>query len=150
MKHIPLTRGKFAIVDDEDYYILSRVKWNCDRARGRFYAIMSQKRNGKWVRMHNVILWKPSHLFVDHINGDGLDNRRSNLRVVTHQQNMWNRKVNKNNKSGYTGVIWNAYKKKWAAYARVDGKMTEFGLFDTKEEAAKAREETMKLLRPMP
>lgn len=75
---------------------------------------------------------------VDHINGDGLDNRKSNLRICNGSQNRCNKGKPKNNTSGYKGVTWHTPNKKWVAQIAVNGKHSYIGSFKTKEEAAKA------------
>ncbi len=89
--------------------------------------------------MHRLIMDCPDGMDVDHINGDGLDNRRENLRIVTRSQNLRNRKTFKNSKSGFKGVIFNPVNGKWKA-------IINLGTFDTSEEAAKAYDEAIKKL----
>lgn len=107
-RRIPLTRGLFAIVDDDDYDDLSRYKWQADPSVDTHYAVrhatvvIGEPRIK--IRMHRVITCAPDGMEVDHINHDGLDNRRCNLRVVTKQENQRNRVIGPNNKSGYKGV----------------------------------------------
>ena len=74
-RRIPLTRGLYAIVDREDYEWLMKFKWHTNCSRGKFYAVNSRKQ-----KMHRLIMNAPSDKFVDHINGDGRDNRKANLR----------------------------------------------------------------------
>jgi hypothetical protein len=75
---------------------------------------------------------------VDHIDGDGLNNTRSNLRVVTKTQNMQNRRINKNNTSGHKGVAWDKESQKWMAYISSHGVRRNLGRFETPEQAAAA------------
>jgi hypothetical protein len=91
------------------------------------------------IYLHHLIAGKPSKGFdVDHINGDKLDNRRGNLRVVTHQQNTQNIwKPRANATSRFRGVGWFARDKKWRATVTVKGRIHQLGLFDTEEEAAR-------------
>lgn len=133
---IPLSQGKFAIVDDEDYEWLSQWRWFLD---GR-YVKKSEWINGKskLFTMHRVIMESKKTEQVDHINGDGLDNRRSNLRIATRSQNGINRKIHKNNTSGYRGVCWHKGGKKWLSRIRFEGRTFVLGLYFTKEEAARA------------
>lgn len=108
--HIPLTRGLFALVDDEDFPLVSNLKWHLQpisRKLGGYYAINGRggskpSSNGR-IRMHRLILGaKPSQL-VDHINGDGLDNRRCNLRIATTSENNANRTIPLG-RTGFRGV----------------------------------------------
>lgn len=84
-----------------------------------------------WMYMHGEL----PELVIDHINGNPSDNRIKNLRVVTHQQNMWNRMVQSNNKSGYPGVYFNKSANKWHASIRVKGKRIHLGYFTSAKEA---------------
>jgi hypothetical protein len=90
-KLIPLTQGKFAIVDAADYEWLSQYKWFVKKRKNTSYA--ESKKKGKTVKMHRLITGAPPHLFVDHIDHNGLNNRRSNLRLCTQQQNVYNQDV---------------------------------------------------------
>jgi len=132
MKHIKLSKGKFAKIDDEDFDLISKYKWYYVDYIRTGYA-----RNSK-VRMHHLIVPLREGLMIDHINGDGLDNRRSNLRLVTKSQNMMNSGVRINNKSGYKGVSWSNREKKWRATIWKMNKQIDLGRFKDKKEAAKA------------
>ena len=134
MKKIPLTQGKYTLVDEEDYNWLSQWKWYCSRDGYNEYA-----RNGTFgVGMHRIIMDAPSGKEVDHIDGDGLNNQKSNLRIVTHQQNRWNYKKPRNNTSGYKGVHWHIQHKKWQAKIKVNVKRIYLGYFDDIKLAALA------------
>jgi len=145
MKRIPLTQGKFALVDDEDYDFLSKLKWNTNRKPdGTCYAVYGRRAKTKTphLKMHiQITKHHNTHIegmFVDHINGNGLDNRKSNLRVCTPRQNSYNAKISKNNKSGFKGVSWFRRDKKWRAYIAVGGSQIHLGYFINKTEAALA------------
>lgn len=140
MKEIPLNHGKVALVDDEDYVNLSKYKW---RARNPYkqlwYAVRDSSRKlGKprTISMHVEIMGTPKGRDTDHINGDGLDNRRENLRVCTHRENGQNRHQIKTSK--YPGVSWEKYRRKWRAAITVNGKTNHIGLFEVEEDAAVA------------
>lgn len=139
MRTISLTQGYKAIVDDEDYEYLNQYKWFAHRNGRNVYAernstyIKGQKR--KTIGMHTEII-KPTNQEIDHINGNGLDNRRANLRVCEHKNNSKNRKLNINNTSGYKGV--HKYQNKWRAEIRNDGIRIYLGVFSTRQEAAEA------------
>ena len=116
MKRIPLTQGKYALVDNCDYKYLCAHKWAADRHyKGNWYAVRSKKIGGKGhaVYMHREIMF-PKVGNVDHINGDGLDNRRKNLQICTHSQNIrkgrWQPGA-----SGYHGVYYNRSVNRWIA-----------------------------------
>ena len=90
--------------------------------------------------MHQVLLWSPNNKVIDHINGNGLDNRLSNLRIVDHQDNIIHRtKLNKNNTSGFRGIFWSGKRKLWVVTLRSNYKTYNIGGFDSLEEAKRAR-----------
>lgn len=134
MKYIELTQGKRAVVDDDMFEELSKHKWHF----GEGYARRAEYKNGwsRLVRMHHAVLPRPVNLFVDHINGDKLDNRRCNLRLVTKSQNMMNVGNRANTKSGFKGV--SLFQKGWKAYINKDRKQIHLGCFNTPEKAAQA------------
>lgn len=126
-------KGKYAIVDDEDFERLNKLKWHYSLG----YAKHNTTKDKKWsyTFMHWQILPRKEGFVTDHINGNGLDNRRSNLRYATHQQNAANRKKAVNNSSGFKGVY--PVGKKWQVSAQnKEGRWVYLGLFSTKEEAA--------------
>lgn len=110
MKRIPLTQGRSAIVDDADYEALTAHSWCLSNCSGICYAVRGCKIEGKHhtVLMHREIMEAPKGMLVDHINGDGLDNRRCNLRLVTDSQNHFNqrkrKKVTSSKQKGFTGI----------------------------------------------
>jgi len=116
MKKIKLSQDKYALVDDDDYEILSVYKWYARKDRYIFYAQRKNNPNDKAILMHRVIMNPPSNMFIDHINRNGLDNRKKNLRIVTHSQNHFNEKIRIDNTSGYKGIQFNKKNKKWIAY----------------------------------
>lgn len=139
MKSIELTQGKTTIVDDEDFEVVSKLKWYARRDKGsNWYAMRNSPRGGqrKTIMLHNFIKTIHGGGLVDHINGDSLDNRKENLRVVTKSQNSMNRKLNKNNRSGIKGVCWSERDKRWVAQIRAGGKYIRLGSFTDKMEAA--------------
>jgi hypothetical protein len=152
MKEIPLTKGKVAIVDDDDYEYLRQFKWYyADRyaARGQWIGDIrysNGKQKLKTIRMHRVIMNTPGGMETDHINGNKLDNRKENLRICTGVQNRRNRVKYKNNSIGYKGVfIKKKHKNKTfesiCAQICVNKKIIHLGTFKTPEEAAKAYNE---------
>jgi hypothetical protein len=140
MKEIPLTQGKFAIVDDDDYEKLMQHKWQAQKDKNTFYANRTIRVNGKRtaLSMHREILGlkKGDGKLSDHRNRNGLDNRKENLRVVILSVNNHNRKKNKNNTSGYRGVCWN--KDRWYVNIGIGGGKISVGYFDDLIIAAKA------------
>lgn len=139
MKEIPLTQGKVALVDDEDYPELSKFKWHAHKDHNTYYAgRASPGVNGKQhhIRMHAIIVRTPKGMHTDHINGNGLDNRRCNLRIVTTRGNGQNRHCPKTSK--YPGVSWHKRDRKWQAEIQIGGKHRSLGYFDIESEAATA------------
>lgn len=126
MKRIQLTQGKYALVDDEDYEWLNQWKWHIKTSKksNTYYAVRTQAINGKkkHIKMHRQILNCTDNLNVDHINRKGFDNQRKNLRTATHQQNMMNRKGDKNSSSKYKGVRWDKNRNVWLTQIIHNGK----------------------------
>jgi hypothetical protein len=134
---IPVTQGFHALVDDEDFDRVNQWSWTVKRSKRTVYA--QGLANGQRLFLHRFILNAPSGVEVDHINGDGLDNRRSNLRLATVSQNQANRKrLNANNTTGYRGVTYNKGNRRWLAQIQHEGIQMHLGYFTTPEEAARA------------
>lgn len=136
---VPLSRGHAALVDASDYpRVIAAGRWH---ARPHGKTVYAQRHvtlpGGRRTtqQMHNFIT---GVIGIDHANGDGLDNRRANLRVTTQAQNATNTRRRSNNKSGFKGVSWHAECKAWRAQIRTGGKSHHLGLFATAEEAARA------------
>lgn len=142
MKLIALSQGKLTKVDDEDFDELNEYKWHL-AVGGTGHISAGRRKNGKTIFMHRQITKCPDGLEVDHVNGDSLDNRRKNLRVCTHAENLRNRKVNHSNVSGYKGVRNN--NGQWQAYITFNRKFIHLGNFDNKIEAAKAYNKASKV-----
>lgn len=136
MKEIPLIRGKFSIVDDEDYDELMQWKWGSLRRGNTCYARRTTRGvlgNKQTIYMHTIVIRTPIGMDTDHINGNGLDNRRCNLRAVSRRGNMQNLHINKT--SRFPGVCWAARDGKWRASIYVGGKKESLGDFTNEEEA---------------
>jgi len=145
-RQIPLTRGRHAIVDDADYEWLSQWKWTLlttmpTVGKHEYSYAARQHPCGKLVLMHRAILRAPESKCVDHMNGNRLDNRRSNLRLASHSENMANRKKHKNNTSGYMGVWQRKSSGNWRVELRFENKRHCGGTYATPEEAARAYDE---------
>ena len=132
-----LTKGKFAMVDAEDHEGLCRYKWTALTIGKKCYAFRNAGRH--CLLMHREITNAPTGMVVDHKDGNGLNNCKSNLRVCTHQQNVCN-KGPRFATSKYKGVSWDKTKNKWRATTSFKGKPIAIGRFDDEIEAAKARD----------
>lgn len=140
MRYIELTKGYTTIVDDSDYDVLCKYKWHAMDTIGRVVAarvITNEDYTRTLQLLHRVIMIAPPELEVDHINGNTLDNRRSNLRLCTHQENCMNASVAKHS-SKFKGVSRNVTGKKWVAQIRYNNRLIYLGSFESEESAAKA------------
>lgn len=150
MKTIPLTRGKVAIIDDEDYEFLMQWKWyaRMDLRTGAFYAERNSKSaNSKRIKisMHRVISGvEDGKLFVDHIDRNTLNNCRYNLRIATRSQNLANRESHKKCTSKYLGVCRYPHNK-WQASIRKDRIRINLGIFKNEIDAALAYNNAAKI-----
>lgn len=155
MKQIPLTQGKFALVDDEDYEFLMQWKWQAHndlpkKYRGneidRWYVWRSQwnkqTKQQDIIRMHRLIMSAPKDKIVDHIDGNGLNNVRTNLRLCTQAENNRNRRkfVCSSNRSKFKGVTFEkrSNRSPWKARIKVNGKDLYLGHFASQSDAARA------------
>ncbi len=135
MIEIPLTQNQVALIDDEDFELVSQYKWCASYSKtvGSFYAI-THIYNSIGVRttlkMHRLIMNSAGTDVIDHINHDTLDNRKFNLRKCTKAQNNKNSKMYNNNKSGYKGVSLRKDINKWQAIIRINGKPVRLGYFE--------------------
>lgn len=145
MKKIPLSRGLFALVDDDLYDYLSQWKWHASKSKKTFYAARFIFPNGrkhpKMVLMHRLVMGDPPGRMIDHRNKNGLDNQRHNLRQATNQTNQMNRSPNHDNTSGYIGVSWHTASQKWIAQLSVGGKSVFLGRHKNLDDAIAARKE---------
>lgn len=140
---IPLNGGKFALVDIEDLPKLGKWKWHFHHTgyvvRNRYLGFIDGKHKFKHERLHRVIMGNPKDKMVDHVNGDKLDNRKSNLRVTDNAHNKANGRLYRTNKTGYKGVHQAISGRYFAVISKGgnDGNI-HLGTFDTAREAAKA------------
>ncbi|ARP90331.1 hypothetical protein CAL14_08550 [Bordetella genomosp. 9] len=142
MAIIRTSKGEEILIDDEDVELVSRWTW---RTIGRGYAARSVYDRSKPSRRTNQYLHRllldladGDGRFVDHVNGNPLDNRRANLRLCTVQENGWNSKIRSHNKSGFKGVLLHPRSGKWTAYIKVGGKQRYLGLFEDPRHAHEA------------
>ena len=141
---IPLTRGRFAIVDADDYTYLSKFQWFAEGTGNAFYA--ARKHKGKSIKMHRLITNAPDHLVVDHINHDGLNNTKVNLRICTFAQNCRNQRRLKHKTSRYKGVHFHKKLKKFQSAIHHNKKLYHLGSFKNEIDAAKAYDKKAKEL----
>lgn len=136
-KQIPLSRGYFAIVDDEDYEMLMAYKWHISHF-GYAQTSVGGRENKRNILMHRLLMEVPKGMEIDHINGDRIDNRRCNLRLVTRSQNMHNMSGNTNTSSRFKGVSWDKDRNLWAVNIQTNGKSVHLGRYASEIEAARA------------
>lgn len=147
MAKIELTRGKVALIDDEDFARVSLYRWVAmyrrwkaqGKWRTRIYAVHYYKEGGKFktLPLHRLILQAEAGFDVDHKNGNTLDNRRNNLRACTRSQNRANQRLTCGT-SRYKGVSWKSNKRRWRATIRINGKGIHLGQFRSERDAALA------------
>jgi len=147
MRTILLTQGKEALVDDCDYDYLMQWTWFYhSKGRSTGYALRAEYSNGRqrMVRLHRVVAERfgleTVGKQIDHLDGNGLNNCRGNLRTATNRQNAGNQKRQHNNTSGFKGVVWAKREKKWRARLGDAGRQ-HLGYFDTPRDAARAYNE---------
>lgn len=143
MKEIPLTQGKIALVDDEDFEQVNQFKWFAVKQKftwyaGRFFPGPGKR---KLTKLHQFLL--PGIPKIDHRNLDGLDNQKENLRGVSVSQNNANRRKFKGAKSQFKGVTWEQGKY-WRARIKRNGKSVSLGIFSSEKEAACAYDKAAK------
>lgn len=149
MKCIPLTKNEFSLVDDEDFEYLSKFKWHARKSKrdSTWYAGRGSGPKKKMITilMHREIMKADNLKQVDHINRNGLDNRKCNLRLCTASQNAAHRK-SKLGISKLRGVVWNINSKKWISSIKINGKRIHLGCFQSKINAARAYDNAAKNL----
>jgi hypothetical protein len=145
MKEIPLVNGGVTLVDDDDYEALAFLRWRWQEAStGKRYVVPT---SGKRTSMHRRITRATRGWDVDHINGDTFDNQKHNLRVVTHAQNMQNRKgATSQSKSGLRGVVWRKGRQAYQVVVHVAGKQYFCGYYADRDEAEAAAIAARKVL----
>jgi hypothetical protein len=140
---VPLTQGYEAVINSCDVLLVDKWNWFALVRKNTVYAMRKSLRdaNGKQknIPMHRVVMDAPDGMQVDHIDGNGLDNRRkTNLRMATRQQNSRNRRIGCNNTSGVKGVTWSKKAKKWRTMIMLNNKLKHLGYFTEQNLAAAA------------
>lgn len=137
MREILLSKGRKAIIDDQDYEKVSEYNWYVQENKtGIIYAKANDRKNGTTLFMHRLILNIPKGTIIDHVDGDGCNNTRTNLRVCTKQQNAFHSKKMRGCYSKFKGVSIDSNGKCWRSFIKVDGKYKHLGNFKTELEAA--------------
>ena len=145
MKKIKLTQGKYALVDDEDFKELNKIKWHVVRSKKNddryFYAMTSPWVDGrsKHVRMHRIIMNHPKDMLVHHKDHNGLNNQKRNLQVCSISENLKHQQKRKNRE--YKGVHYKKDSMRWRAQIMSDGKLVYLGTFKTAKAAALSYDE---------
>ena len=141
-KEIQLTQGKVALVDDEDFEYLNQWKWYVQKWNVGYYAVRNVRNNKKYIgyqSMHRLLSNNNNKsLITDHVNGNTLDNRKSNLRICSFSDNNKNRKISKNNSTGYKGVVYDKRNKKFIAKIGLNKKQIYLGYYIDPIDAARA------------
>jgi hypothetical protein len=137
VKEIPLSQGKFALVDIEDYERVNRFTWHVDK-KGKYASHVTTRKKPprRKILLHRFVLNAEKGAIIDHINGDTFDNRKSNLRIVTNRQNHQNRHHPRTSK--YPGVSWKKDRKKWQAQIQIGKDQIYLGSFKSEKEAFNA------------
>lgn len=142
MKIIKLTQKKSTLVDDDFFDGLSKFAWYAIKRRGAFYATThSSAKNRRLLLMHRFIMGEPNGRFIDHKNGDTLDNRKENLRICTSSENSKNQKLRVSSHTGFKGVSWHKRDKVFAVQIGNNKKKIHLGYFDNIKDAASAYNE---------
>jgi hypothetical protein len=132
---------KKVLIDDEDWEKVSKYKWHLSKqSQGLLYAQTFIYKNGKKIplKLHRLIMNCPKNKEIDHIDGNGLNNQKSNLRICTHAENMKNSKKRKDNSSGFKGIHFIKQNKRWQARIQVNRKRMPLGCYKTPELAYQA------------
>lgn len=141
MHLVPLNGGKESLIDSVFAHLAEGKNWSYADDSYNFYATRKTPVTGAKESLHRLVMEAslggpiPEGYIVDHINGDGLDNRLCNLRLATNRQNVRNSRRRSDNKSGFKGVSWDGQRSAWKALIHVDGKRVFLGRYDTPEEA---------------
>lgn len=141
MKLIPLTQGKFAKVDDEDYDYLMQWKWQARKPSKECYSYYGKRRRDKkteHIYLHREIMKAPKNRDVDHADGDGLNCQKYNLRICSETENARNRIKRNLASSKYKGVYWCKSRNRWRPSIMTLKRRVYFGRFINEDDAARA------------
>ena len=138
--YIPLTKGYEAIIDADDVKLLNDFNWSACLSKGTFYAVRTEYSSGakRKVSLHHLIFKPLSGFVIDHIDGNGLNNSRTNLRYASSEQNAQNRRIGPLNTTGFKGVCYRKCRKKWVVSITKSGKRHHVGEYFNLESAVSA------------
>jgi len=142
-RRLRMSQPRYAKVDSDDYYRLRKYEWFAQGGAPNYYAVRevgtSKEKRRTVIYLHKEIIDVPDGMLIDHINHDGMDNRKANLRQATYWQNMYNRrKCSVAKSSKYKGVCWKKQTRKWVARITFEKKQIHLGYFKNEIDAAKA------------
>lgn len=140
---IKLNHGYYAILDKKDYIKLKKYTWFIRNNKNTIYVERWGKKEQPHIHMHREIMNPKYNEQVDHINGNGLDNRRCNLRICSQSQNQANSKIRKDNTSGYKGITFHKATNKWQAQIQINKERKHLGVFSDIKEAKKTYDEAL-------
>jgi hypothetical protein len=146
-KELILTKGKVAIVDDDDFEWLNQWKWSLHSqgyaVRREYLGVLNGREKSNYILLHRLITGVGLGQEVDHINHNRLDNRRTNLRICNRFENASNISIRKDNTSRYKNVYWYKPYKKWKVSITAKGREHHLGYFEDKKDAVKARDKAI-------
>ncbi len=140
MLEVPLSQGKIALIDNADLSLIEGHSWCTQKTRHHWYAITyvgSGHASRRRLTMHRLLMQSPKGFMIDHIDGNGLNNQRSNLRLATAAQNQSNKRI-VSGASRFKGVFSEKRGRPWRAKIKVDGRQFSLGKFDHEADAARA------------
>ena len=133
------TKTSIMLCDLDDWERLKEYAWHCGKSGGYAATNMTINHKHKIVKFHQIVMGQKKGYLVDHINRNPLDNRKENLRFVTHTANLVNSKTPATSTSGYKGVSWRKDSNKWRAHISISGKTINLGCYEKLEDAVEAR-----------
>lgn len=141
-----MNHGHTAIIDNEEYAKVKNYKWYVAKDKNTYYVqahiVLNDKKTT--IKMHRIIMDAKRNQILDHIDGNGLNNQKINLRFCTNSENLRNAKKRNNTSSKYKGVAWNCVHKYWQANIYVNGKLKSLGIYRDEYKAAKAYDRAAK------
>lgn len=142
-QRLALNKGRFALIDKNDFECANKFRWTAHWDGWNWYAIRHARVNNKWttIYLHRFLMDASPGTQIDHADGNGLNCTRDNMRMASNYQNQQNQKRQANNSSGVSGVCWYKPYQKWLARIGANGKKIHLGYFESKADAKRARDE---------